>query len=1166
MNGFRFALNHGTFCLVLAGIACGDPGPAIPDDAAGFDRLRSHLKDNDRQVRADAVVALGKLGDKAAPAARLMIAQFADAKEQVTVAPWTSPLSGHAERALLLIGPGAVPALTAGLLDGNVDVRSRCALVLGQIGGVPDDTVIVRLIELLGDADYRVAGNASSALKRFGVHSAEPLLAVLKEGLKIPAPTQPWEDGEQPDPDDPLTPARKKRNYAIGVLATLDEPRAIEPLLDALDTKDLLLHRWAENSLPLLKSEACQAVFSRDDIVMRLLGLLQTDDRRSRYAISRTLGLVSKDARGSLITALEDPDRRVRVALFDMWSQIRNDDRVLPAALKRAAAEDDDGALMEPLAIMERRQAIQVLRNYLRTFSSPETVLSVLLTRLDDPASSVRNTAAHALADMPDAWSNNPRIMPALLRALETRTDTSTRMGVIYAIGEIGDGQATLPLAGLLNQEPLFETSDGKQRSEFTREEIDKQDDRIREWICTALIQLDDPRAIPALRVRRSMNEPHVIEALGKLGDQDAVPELLERLLSESFELRLAAAKALQGTPDRRSIKPLTAALNRELRENSSGQSFSDWQNMQSELALALAATGEPEAATILVQSLRVAPHQPFSFDDDYAGRIELSRRAADDPRGRALYQMGYKLGLIPVAPLIAELRAPHRPPRAFGDSDEEPEPAGSTVWSREVSAWALKSILSEEFDYGNIRHPQAEAALLACLKIDNERGLQLHAANALGQMHSEPAVPDLARIMSAAGAESADVTDKDMAGEAGNRFGILFSPPSVPDAQLDAIELATTAATALSWIDAPAAADSIPLLLSHGVADVRRAAIFALVSAKHEQTFELIVPLLDDPAATVRQTVARQLGFVGDKRAVPLLITLLETESKRPAPAPRRHGGYRLSGPNSDPRQETLSMAAQSMGMLNDMTAGDALLGLTQSDATEVRTRATLALVQIGDERGTEALRTIMTGDDAKLRERLASRARTLTRFATNGYCPHLTLPSARAVLRASAETDASTSVRSSAIAALGGVSDDDTIEWLLTKTRSEHESLRAAALRALLKTTNAGRFDVLRQFLKDGSPICQSVAIAEFALLHSSAAPQDGRPSAAESLAAIVPLLDDSAEQVRVTTLRSISKLLTRTPKVDNAIIERLQRAANSDPSLKVRQRARGVMTLLP
>jgi len=115
-------------------------------------------------------------------------------------------------------------------------------------------------------------------------------------------------------------------------------------------------------------------------------------------------------------------------------------------------------------------------------------------------------------------------------------------------------------------------------------------------------------------------------------------------------------------------------------------------------------------------------------------------------------------------------------------------------------------------------------------------------------------------------------------------------------------------------------------------------------------------------------------------------------------------------------------------------------------------------------------------------------------------------------------------------------------------------------------MSTTYSERFDVLRQFLKDTSPDCRVVAVTDFARLHGHNAPQAPGPSVVESVKAVVPLLDDDAERVRLTALRSLGKLVTRVTKVDAATTDRIQRAANSDPSLKVRQRARGVMCILP
>jgi len=151
MNGLRTALKAGVIGLLLAGTSWSGDVSAAPNKSAELEQLRSQLQSDDRQIRGNAIVALGKLGEAAVSVAPLIVEQLADAKERVTVLRWKSPLAGHAERALLLIGPGAVPALSAGLHHENVEIRSRCALVLGRIGGVLDDAVIARLIELLGD-------------------------------------------------------------------------------------------------------------------------------------------------------------------------------------------------------------------------------------------------------------------------------------------------------------------------------------------------------------------------------------------------------------------------------------------------------------------------------------------------------------------------------------------------------------------------------------------------------------------------------------------------------------------------------------------------------------------------------------------------------------------------------------------------------------------------------------------------------------------------------------------------------------------------------------------------------------------------------------------------------------------------------------------------------
>lgn len=1158
MNCFRLALLAGLVAFQTeASWSFEDPVSDAPNEV---DRLRSQLKNDDRQIRGNAIGALGKLGEQAAPAADLLVEQFADSKEHVTVGRISTSLAGHAESALIQIGQKAVPALVAGLNHQNVEVRSRSALVLGQIGKVPSAEAIDRLIEMLGDADYRIAGNASSALKKFGEPVLKPLLAVLNDGLELPPPEKPWKDGEQPDPDDPLTLARKKRNYAVGVLGNLGDPRVIVTLLDAHDTKDLLLRRWVEHALQALRTEECQRVYSQPEVVARLLEASGTDDRRTRFAMADVLQQVEKDARGPLLAALNDPDRRVRTTVFEACWRMRDDDRAASVAVSQLSSIKKDDLLTNDLIAQERRAMLRVIGIHATKLSATDQLVPAIVARLEDPSSGVRNTAAFTITRLSREGQADPRIATALLHALSTKTDVNTRMAVIYAIGESRTQQATLPLANLLNQERLFETSSDTPRAELTPEQVSEQDNRLRKQICTALIALNDARAIPALRLRRSLNEPHVIEALGKLGDHDAIPELLKQLESKSFELRLAAAKALQGTPDRRSIKPLTTALHRELRNEFRYRSRSDRNNIREEIATALAATGEPEAAKALVDALSYTQRQLFGFDEWDDHRPELDQRAARNPVGRAI---ALRMGVAAIRPLIAELTRPHW--IAGVQSDASRNESGSTARSREASAWALETILSEEFGYGSVHYKDAEPAFLACLKIDKEPAVQLHAARALGHMKSKQAIPDLVRIMQAAASSTSKITDKDIAGDAANDPNIVFSESNVSSQQLDTIELARHVIQSLSWIEAPDAADNFEPLLTHGVADIRKAAIFAIVSAKHERAFKLIAPLLNDSAASVRQTAARQLGFIGDGRAVPLLIQLIETESSQPKPPPRRLGGYRLSGPYSDPRLQTIGLAAQSLGMLSDPQAADVLATLTKSETADIRIRATIALTQLHDERGSAALREIMSSDDAKLRERAASHAALITRFASNGYCPKLTLASSRAILREVAEQDDSSRVRSNATRALALADEDnDSIEWLLQQSTSKTESVRIAALRALLKTPHGSRFEILRQFLKDASPTGRSIAVSETAQLYNDEPPGDGAPSITESIAAITPLLEDKEEQVRQSVLRAILKLAVRAGELNGRTKERIKQVATSDPSAKVRHSAKGIASL--
>lgn len=427
--------------LVLTGLAVVaefSDGNAIADEKSDqsiearneVERLMKLVKSDDLQMRADAIVELGKLGGKASLAAKLLVENLSDTKNKVTVERVTTSTANFASSALTSIGEPAGPAVLEGLSHKNDDVRQKAASILGSI---KYEAAINILIELLGDENRTIAGAASSALKRIGAPSSDRLLKILIDGMKIPAPAKEWKDGEHPDTHDPLTLPRQQRNYAAGVLGQLDDPRAIEPLLKAFELDDRLFRRWAGSALSRLKSEECRSVISRKDVVLRLLELLQTDDRGQRNDIMRVLQNVSREGRDPILAALENPDRRVSVSVFQVWRRFYDDDRIVPIAVRRISADEDDhDALLDPLAIQERWMAINALSGkYLRDLDSREPVLTLLLDHLNDPSGQVRAAAAQRLADLPYDWRSDPRILPGLLNALKTRQDVSTRSSVI---------------------------------------------------------------------------------------------------------------------------------------------------------------------------------------------------------------------------------------------------------------------------------------------------------------------------------------------------------------------------------------------------------------------------------------------------------------------------------------------------------------------------------------------------------------------------------------------------------------------------------------------------------------------------------------------------------------------------------------------------------------
>lgn len=249
---------------------------------------------------------------------------------------------------------------------------------------------------------------------------------------------------------------------------------------------------------------------------------------------------------------------------------------------------------------------------------------------------------------------------------------------------------------------------------------------------------------------------------------------------------------------------------------------------------------------------------------------------------------------------------------------------------------------------------------------------------------------------------------------------------------------------------------------------------------------------------------------------------------------------------------------------MLGDVQASDALFELTSSDDTELRVRAVLALVHLGDQRGIDAFRTIVTGDDKKLRKSMLTRARLVGWLSENTSCSKFTSPAAQKLFRELTLNAAEYAVRGRAASLLTGASDPETISCLIEACADESDFVRHLAITSLMKTTEPSRFKTLNSFLADSSPLCRRTAIELIAsLLSETDSSTDTGLSISDSVSAVAPLLSDDDAVVRQAAIRCLFQFYTQAPKQVGRHVVSIRRLTFSDPDRTIRFLANRLLT---
>jgi HEAT repeat protein len=220
--------------------------------------------------------------------------------------------------------------------------------------------------------------------------------------------------------------------------------------------------------------------------------------------------------------------------------------------------------------------------------------------------------------------------------------------------------------------------------------------------------------------------------------------------------------------------------------------------------------------------------------------------------------------------------------------------------------------------------------------------------------------------------------------------------------------------------------------------------------------TFEDLVEQLNSADPAKRRDAARELGVLGDARAVPALVEALRStaldddDEDLMAHASRAAAAVAL-GRIGDPRAADALLAAcadpfklgsaasTSLGMLRPPPL-DALVAAARGENSWTRARAASALGEIGDPRGADVLLVLLRDSEDVVKRAAAS------------ACEKTRDPRAVAPLVALLVDESTTSfVRIYAAMALGAIGDRAAVDSLMDQTASPDSNVRRAAARAL-------------------------------------------------------------------------------------------------------------------
>jgi len=508
--------------------------------------------------------------------------------------------------------------------DVDWEDRRQAALALGKS---KDSRAFSNLVKALDDVDDDVRQAAVLALGRLGDQKA--LDHLLRSRIFY---------SNNPD-------IRWAANMALGQIGVVGDMRLVEHLLQAAEDEHWVV-RNAASSVMSAQIRALEAACSPDSvqILLRILATSRHDihdevvralteaGRRDldllldalhslsenvRKGVARVLAALGDRRAGSpLVRLLNDPGSEVRQAACDALGDLVEEEAIPGLVmLLNDASSSVRTAAARALRKMGRKATIPLVaalrtaqgRGYRRQIvhslgvTADPRAMDTLIACLGESRHVIRRVAVEALARLksPELMERlfgllavNPNILEHLLEAVDKYPAVSMRRHTILALGELRDDRAVPILHSLLSEgEPVL--ADALHQALAKIHEATFR----RLGAANVLGIMGDPAAVtPLVEALEDNNRDvrwAVVKALGKIGNQGAIPGLIGRLADDA-PVRREAVRILGeigvGKPE--VVDALIPLL-----ENSDAK-------VRSETALALGRLSDPRAIAPLKSAL----------------------------------------------------------------------------------------------------------------------------------------------------------------------------------------------------------------------------------------------------------------------------------------------------------------------------------------------------------------------------------------------------------------------------------------------------------------------------------------------------------------------------------------------------------------------------------